>query len=332
MTKTLFRMAALAASMSLCHAWGVRGHREINRAAVRGIADDGPAFLKAHEDYIVFLGPVPDNWRVGAEPFVKIFEDPNHGWFQEQSPKLMQNPPRSRYEFVIELYREYEKTKNPRTNVRWTGTMPYAAVEMYERIQAGMRRYRAAKELGSPELKFIELEIATSAGYLGHYLADSANPMHNTIHHDGWEGENPKGYSTDPRVHGRFETAFVELIQLTSKEVSERMPVPKVLDDPFNAMMAHIGSSFAELEHAYALDKAGAFTDENHEEGRALVYKQTAAAASLMRDMLHTAWVRSKEPLRMGGANDGRNRLNPISPSHPQYNPATGSAPAAKRD
>lgn len=295
-----------------------------------------PAFLKSHEDYIAFLAPVPDSWRQLSEPFLKIVEDPNHGWFQEQSLTLMQNPPRSRYEFIIDLYREHQKTKDPLTNVRWTGTIPYAAVEYYERIKAGMRRYRAAKEAGGPELKFLEIEIATNVGYLGHYVADAANPMHDTIHHDGWQGENPKGYTTDPRVHGRFETGYVELIGLTSADLAPRVKPAKLLEDPFAALMRHIASSFAELERSFVLDKAGAFTDAKNDEARALIVKLTASAAELMRDLLHTAWIKSGESTRPamapGGTfmspNDPRNGANPISQKHPRYNPATGSAPA----
>ena len=48
----------------------------------------------------------------------------------------MKNPPRSRYEFVIALYQNHLRTKDKLTNVRWTGTLPYAAVEHFERMQA----------------------------------------------------------------------------------------------------------------------------------------------------------------------------------------------------
>lgn len=116
---------------------------------MQGMPADSARFLKAHEDYIVSLGPVPDSWRTPAEPFLKILEDPNHGWFQEQAFALMKNPPRSRYEFVLALYEEYKKSK------------------------VGMRRFRAADGKGE-STKFIELEIATNIGYLGHYTGDSA--------------------------------------------------------------------------------------------------------------------------------------------------------------
>ena len=83
------------------------------------------------------------------------------------------------------------------TNIRWTGTMAYAAVETYEQMVAGMRRYRAAKAKGA-DTRLVELEIASYMGRLGHYTADGAQPLHDTIHHDGWQGANPKGYTHRP--------------------------------------------------------------------------------------------------------------------------------------
>ncbi len=63
--------------------WGERGHVLINRLAVQLLPDDGPVFLKAHEEWIAHPGPVPDRWRAAAEPFVKIMEDANHHWYRE---------------------------------------------------------------------------------------------------------------------------------------------------------------------------------------------------------------------------------------------------------
>ena len=45
-------------------------------------------------------------------------------------------------------------------------------------------------------------------GWLGHYVADAAMPLHDSIHHDGWAGDNPKGYTRDPNIHGRFESSM----------------------------------------------------------------------------------------------------------------------------
>lgn len=53
-------------------------------------------------DYIAGSASIPDTWRGASEPFSKIEEDPNHGWFREQFV-FMKEVPRSRYEFVLEL-------------------------------------------------------------------------------------------------------------------------------------------------------------------------------------------------------------------------------------
>lgn len=305
--------------------WGVRGHQTINRVAVQALPADGPAFLKAHEDWIVYLAIIPDSWRSPAEPALKILEDPNHGWFREQFSFLRQIP-RSRYEFVLALYDEYKKLspKDPErgrlTNVRWTGTLPYAAQENYERMKAAMRRYRAAKSSGQ-ETRLVEMEIASCMGRLGHYTGDGAQPLHDTIHHDGWQGENPKEYTRDPRIHGRFESAFVDLIEVKPDDVSPHVGSAKRLADPFAAILAHLDKAASHVEEIYQLDKAGAFADRSNEQARKLVYERLSAGASLLRDLTYTAWMESAEPPRFSRED------NPINPKHPRYNPATGSAP-----
>ncbi|MEZ5356780.1 MAG: hypothetical protein R2762_29435, partial [Bryobacteraceae bacterium] len=247
MRKQLLVLAALLVFAPVLDAWGLRGHSNINRAAVRTLPADGPLFLQAHEDWIAYLSIIPDTWRSPAEPFAKIIEDPNHGWFKEQFAFL--NPiPRSRYEFVIAIYEEHRRLAASGsgaaklTNVRWTGTLPYAAVETYERMKAAMRRYRSAKA-ADQDTRLVELEIASYMGRLGHYTGDGAQPLHCTIHHDGWQGPNPYGYTTDPKIHGRFESAFVDLIQAEVSSFAQRIAPARHLADPFLAVLAHLDRS-----------------------------------------------------------------------------------------
>src|SRR5262249_49693820 len=167
--KLIYAFSARLLALSLCLGWGARGHHEIKAAAVRALPAGELDFLKAQEPWIVYLSTIPDTYRTQNEPFLKIFEDPNHGWFIEQSAELMKNPPRSRYEFVIALYQNHLRVKDKLTNARWTGTLPYAAVEHFERMQAAMRRLRAARKAaavdkdgrqeGVDETRFIDPEI-----------------------------------------------------------------------------------------------------------------------------------------------------------------------------
>jgi hypothetical protein len=263
-----------------------------------------------------------------SEPYSKIFEDPNHGWFKEQFA-FMSAIPRSRYEFVLRLYDEYLRIRETDadraslTNVRWTGTLPYAAMENYDRMQSAMRLYRRAladpSEASKSATKYLSMDIAFYMGWLGHYTADGAQPLHDTIHHDGWVGANPKRYTTDPRVHGRFETSFVELIQVTEGDLIPLMPKARILDDPFAAVLQHLDAAASHVEEVYLLDKSGALADKTNQSAAHLVKTQLASAATLLRDLTYTAWVESAKPMAPGGG-------NPVSRANPHYNPETGTA------
>src|ERR1035438_9489143 len=211
-------------------AWGVRGHTVANLAAVEGIPLDGPVFLKAQEAYIGHLGTIPDTWRGYTEPYLRISEDANHGWYTEQFDYIP-NPPRSRTEFILRVYDQYLKTKatDPDRakliNIRYTGLQAYSIMEGYERMKAGMRLYRAVSNpdeangtnIGktyaaiSPLLRdpaqvaqMLANDIAFYMGWVGHYVADAPQPLHNSIHHDGWAGADPKGYTRDPNIPRPF--------------------------------------------------------------------------------------------------------------------------------
>ena len=328
--KTAASLVLAVMSCVTLQAWGPRGHESANRAAVKSIPDDGPVFLREFEDWIAKTGPVPDTWRGTSEPYSRIFEDPNHGWFKEQFA-FMTTIPRSRYEFVLRLYDEYLriKDKDPEraalTNVRWTGTMPYAAMENYDRMKSAMRAYRRAVADQSAEsqqqARYLAQDIAFYMGWLGHYTADGAQPLHDTIHHDGWQGPNPKQYTTDTRVHGRFESSFVDLIQLTGSDLVPIMEKPRVLDDPFAAFLAHLDDASTHVEEVYILDKAGAFADRTNEPAVKLARGQLAKAAALLRDLTYTAWLESAKQPASGDA-----ASNPVSRSNPGYNPETGTA------
>src|SRR4051812_23146891 len=191
---TLAMAALLAMEPSAAYAWGGTAHAVIDRAALDAIPDDGPVFLRKYEDYIAGSASLPDSWRGNAENFSKIEEDPNHGWFREQFT-FVKPIPRSRYEFVIALYKHYQQIKDhdpataARTNVRWTGTLPYAAIEAYDRIVVCMRQVRAAQAAGR-DPSYAEQHCAFDVIRLGHYIGDGAQPLHDSVNSDGWRGSN----------------------------------------------------------------------------------------------------------------------------------------------
>lgn len=305
--------------------WGVRAHRVIDQAAVAAIPDDGPVFLKGYADYIADTATVPDDWRDNAVPLTKMAEDPNHGWFMEQFA-FMKTIPRSRYAFILALYRERQKIKHSapalaaRMNVRWAGTLPYALVEAYGRLVIGFRSYRDAVAHHRPT-RNIELNCAFYVAWLGHYVGDGSQPLHDTIHHDGWQGPNPHGYTTDHRVHGRFETQFVDLIKLQPGDLATRLsPLDHQQGDLFQDVLAYLDQAHAEVEAVYQLDKRDAFDHADDPQARALVYQRTGAAAGMLRDLLVRAWRESaRPPVHLKQALE--------DPANPDYDSDTGSAP-----
>ena len=317
----------IAAQPIAAFAWGERGHTAIDRAAVAALPDDGPVFLREYIDFIGASASIPDTWRSASEPFAKIDEDPNHGWFREQSP-VMAHPPRSRYAFVLALYREHQRISRTspdaakRVNVRWTGTLPYAAMEGYGRLVSGMRLLRRRQAEGA-DVRPLQQTCAFYVAWLGHYIGDGAQPLHNSIASDGWRGPNPKGYTQDRSIHGRFETGYVDAMGLTEQDIVARMPGATRLDgDLFDQVLAFLNRNGDKMEMAYQLDKRGAFADPKDAEARQLVYDRTTAGATMLRDMVYRAWLESAKPAT-------ENTPNPLDFTSPAFDPETGSSPPA---
>src|SRR5215472_14276412 len=104
MLRKLISIACICVAISpQVGAWGFRGHTVANLAAVECLPPGGPEFLKPYKAYIGHLGPVPDTWRSPTEPYLRISEDPNHGWYTEQFD-FIKEVPRSRTEFTLRVY------------------------------------------------------------------------------------------------------------------------------------------------------------------------------------------------------------------------------------
>ena len=323
----LLTVAALPASLS---AWGVAGHRVVSRAAIQALPADVPAFLARQIDWIGSRSVLADSWRGPTEPFAKESEDPNHVWYTEQFAFLRQIP-RSRNEFILAVYDEHlrlkasDPAKAALTNIHYTGTLPYAATEGYERLKVVFRTWRELRAQ-KQDTTFIEQDAAFYLGWLSHYIADAAQPLHSSVHHDGWVGTNPKNYTRDGAIHWQFENTFVDLIGLKDGDIQARIPASATrVADPFTAVLQHIDKAHTRVERVYQLEARKAYTDASNQDARELVYLCTADAATVLRDLIYTAWVSSGDPVPAFSPDDQTN-----NPKNPRYNPATGSAPSRR--
>ena len=327
--KKALAAALLVACALQCHAlaWGAAGHRVVSRAAILALPAGVPLFLARQIDWIGSRSVLADSWRGPYEPFSKAAEDPNHVWYTEQFAFLKQIP-RSRDEFMLAVYDEHlrlrasDPAKAALTNIHYTGTLPYAVVEGYERLKVAFRTWRTLRAQ-QQDTTFIEQDAAFYIGWMSHYVADGAQPLHSSVQHDGWVGDNPKGYTRDGAVHWLFENTFVDLIALHERDIQARIPVtPTVLADPFAAVLAHVDHAHTRVEQVYQIEQRKEYETKDSGEGRELVYATTAAASTLLRDLVYTAWMNSGRGEPDFDPNDQTN-----NPKNPRYNPATGAAP-----
>jgi len=72
---------------------------------------------------------------------------------------------------------------------------------------------------------------------------------------------------------------------------------PVVIDDVFEQYVGYLHHTNTFVEKTYQLEKAGAFAGAGTAEGKQLVDQQLAAAAIELRDLIHSAWVKSADPL-----------------------------------
>jgi hypothetical protein len=274
-------------------AWGNEGHRIINRLAASTLPADVPAFLRspAALDEIEYLGPEPDRWRSPAEPELNAVQAPEHFINLELADAL--GPlPRRRLDFEAATFAAGQRPEK-------IGLQPWEATEVWERLKAALREYRrlAAGPAASPDTGAVEQAVLFYAGWLGHYVGDASQPLHTTVNYNGWVGPNPHGYTTDQQIHWQFEGPFVAA-NIHAREVEARMTPPHALQgDIFNAYVAYLRRTATDVEKVYQLEKAGGFVGAGSAESRDFTAARLAAGASMLRDMIYTAWLESAKPV-----------------------------------
>jgi hypothetical protein len=283
-------LACLLAQPPAARAWGNSGHRLINRLAAASLPADVPAFLRSPEAIaeIEYLGPEPDRWRSPAEPELEAAQAPEHFIDLERADALGPLPHR-RLDFEARVFAAGERPEK-------IGLQPWEATEVWERLKAALREYRnlTAKH---EETRPVEQAILFYAGWLGHYVGDGSQPLHTSIQYNGWVGPNPHGYTTEHKIHWQFEGPFVDA-NLREAEVRAAMtPAKAIRGDIFDAYVAYLRHSQTYVEKVYQLEKAGGFTGAGSAESRAFTAQRLAAGASMLRDMIYTAWIESARPV-----------------------------------
>ncbi len=262
----------------------------INRLAATHLPADVPAFLRseAATEEIEYLGPEPDRWRSPAEPELNAAQAPEH--FIDLEPADALGPfPRNRLDFEAKVFAAGQRPEK-------IGLQPWETNEVWERLKAALRDYRNLAAAGQNPLPAEQAAIFY-AGWLGHYVGDGSQPLHTTIQYNGWVGPNPNGFTTAHTIHWQFEGPFVAA-NIQSAQVETKMTPAHVVDgDLFTAYVAYLRQSATFVEKVYQLEKAGGFIGAGSTESVDFTAARLAAGASMLRDMIYTAWVESGRPV-----------------------------------
>jgi hypothetical protein len=283
-------LVCVLAQPPAAHAWGNGGHRLVNRLAASSLPADIPAFLRTPEALaeIEYLGPEPDRWRSPAEPELVAAQAPEHFIDMELADAL--GPlPHKRLDFEASVYASGQRPEK-------VGLQPWEATEVWERLKAAMREYRKLSA-SHADTRPVEQAFLFYAGWLGHYVADGSQPLHTSIQYNGWVGANPNGYTTDHKIHWQCEGPFVEANIHEPETRAAMTPLKAINGDIFDAYVAYLRQTKTYVEKVYQLEKAGGFVGAGTAESRQYTAERLGAGASMLRDMIYTAWLESGKPV-----------------------------------
>ncbi len=215
--------------------WWSGGHGILTRAAVRALPDEVPAFFQAGEGMIAHCAYEPDISKNRSTPHLLAAEHPEHYLDLE----LLQGKPlpKTRYEFTqlcTELGIKPDKV----------GFVPYALAEWTERLAVAFAEHRKW-----PNNPFIQSKCLFYAGFVAHYAQDMCQPLHLTIHFDGWKQSD--GSVLHKGIHEKVD-ALIEYLALDPSMLAKDQEI-EPLDDLMAGIVEEFHAGFALLNRVYEL-------------------------------------------------------------------------------
>ena len=277
-------------------AWGDVGHRLIGLAAAQQLPADMPAFFRAAGQQLSYLNPEPDRWKDRAErtldPALEGSTSPEHYVDMDLVSRAVLRAALAapnRYGFADTL-------RAAGAAASTVGFLPFEILEMAQQLRGDFRLWRIAPD--SIVRSWIEARIIDDAGILGHYVADGSNPHHTTKHHNGWVGDNPRGFTTENTFHSRFESRYVQGQIKLPDLLAGMTAAPRVFPNLRDAVLTYLNATFGHLEELYQLDAATPFQAETTTPAqKAFAARRLADGAETLRDIWWTAWVTSGQPV-----------------------------------
>lgn len=321
-------------------AWNYEGHRMVAAAAVASLPEDFPAFARnpTASERIQFLSGDPDRWRILRDPAFRHINDPDHYFDLESMAEYNLTPktlPDLRNELLGHIY--IERIQHPEKFViadesddarvyLLFGLLPYSIQDYFLKLKAEFIYYRDMKNKGStPEdLAQAEQNIIYTMGVMSHFVGDGAQPLHLSVHHHGWVGDNPEGYTSSRKIHSWIDGGFIEAAQITYDSFKDRIQPAEIIwpgdtvpheISAFPSIMEYLVESHRRVEPLYQLEKNGKLNgDKPSPEGCRFIEDQLLRGSHYLGSLYYSAFKSAE-----------------MVPLAPAYSPAPES-PAASND
>jgi hypothetical protein len=289
-------------------AWGFKGHEIISRLAAQSLPADMPAFVRtpAAIDEIATLGPEEDRLKGSGESWDDD-NDPGHYLDVGDDGTVGGIALRA----LPESMEAFDAALAPTRATTWSvGYLPYSILDGFEQLRDDFALWRvydyAAMHAATASLR-AEFAAARSLretltlrdlGVWSHFVGDGSQPLHVTIHFNGWgRYQNPHGYTRAP-IHSLFESDFVNhyvtLQDVRTQLSAQSIPAPTHLLSQ-EELAAMVGSYLAGTADAVAplyqiAGPAGAGFRTGSATAIVFTAKQLARGAAELRNLSDLAW------------------------------------------
>ena len=272
-------------------AWGASGHRMISRLAIESLPAAVPAFLRTPQAAALVgeLAREPDRSKRTGDSHDHD-RDPGHYINLSDDFAVAGVVPIDPLPATREVYDTDLRSRG--TDEYELGFLPYSIVDGWEQLQKDFAYWRADVAAGrSPasgkdrawfarDRRLREMIILRDLGYWSHFVADASQPMHVSIHRDGWgDYPNPQAYSAKKGFHAAFEGAFVARYVRPNDVAARLRPGRDCGCTIQTATVAYLRETHSQLVPLFKLKKAGAFS-VNPAAGRDFAADRLAAAVS----------------------------------------------------
>jgi hypothetical protein len=315
----LLLAAAVAGVLSpVARAWDYEGHRLVNEVAVAALPKDFPAFVHtpANAERIAFLAGEPDRWRNVPDLPLQHANSMDHYLDAEDVPAAgldFATLTSFRYDFAREFaagraahpqnFPPIDPKYNSDHSRVWCGFLPWAVAEQFGKLRSAFSYLKVFQELGTPEeVANAEADAVYVMGTMGHFVGDSAQPLHATIHHHGWVGPNPNHYTTWRGFHQWIDGGLIAKAGISFHELEPNVrpaqpislaPRTDGRDPMFVAELDFILQSNKLVEPLYQLHKDGKLGDREQpvsDEARTFIDRQLLSGGEMLAAIWYTAW------------------------------------------